>query len=92
MGFEAFYCMPGIKGAHEKGGVQGEVGRFRRNHLVPVPGIATLAELNERIAVIDSAEHDRRLEHRVRTIGKTSGLSNHCWRRCRPSRSRPVGS
>ncbi len=27
--------MPGIEGAHEKGGVEGEVGRFRRNHLVP---------------------------------------------------------
>jgi transposase len=39
MGFEAWYCMPGIKGAHEKGGVEGEVGRFRRNHLVPVPSL-----------------------------------------------------
>ncbi len=39
MGFEAWYCMPGNKGAHEKGGVEGEVGRFRRNHLVPVPSL-----------------------------------------------------
>jgi len=30
MGFDAFYCIPGIDGAHEKGGVEGEVGRFRR--------------------------------------------------------------
>ena len=30
---------PGIEGAHEKGGVEGEVGRFRRNHLVPVPAV-----------------------------------------------------
>lgn len=30
-GLDAFYCEPGIKGAHEKGGVEGEVGRFRRN-------------------------------------------------------------
>ncbi|MGA5305911.1 IS21 family transposase [Nucisporomicrobium flavum] len=74
MGFEAWYCMPGIKGAHEKGGVEGEVGRFRRNHLVPVPEVATLAELNERIAVIDRAEDDRRLEHRVRTIGQDFGV------------------
>ncbi|MFC4506109.1 MULTISPECIES: hypothetical protein [Streptomyces] len=28
---------PGIRGAHEKGGVEGQIGWFRRNHLVPVP-------------------------------------------------------
>ena len=31
-GFESFFCLPGVKGAHEKGGVEGEVGRFRRRH------------------------------------------------------------
>lgn len=36
-GFDSFFCEPGVKGAHEKGGVEGEVGRFRRAHLVPVP-------------------------------------------------------
>ena len=45
-GFEAFYCQPGVEGAHEKGGVEGEGGRFRRNHLVPVPKVASMAELN----------------------------------------------
>jgi hypothetical protein len=29
-GFDAFYCEPCIAGAHEKGGIEGEVGRFRR--------------------------------------------------------------
>jgi hypothetical protein len=29
MGFDAFYCQPGVGGAHEKGGVEGEGGRFR---------------------------------------------------------------
>lgn len=33
---EAFYCQPGIAGAHEKGGVEGQIGWLRRNHLVPV--------------------------------------------------------
>jgi hypothetical protein len=28
-GFDAFYCMPGQEGAHEKGGVEQEGGRFR---------------------------------------------------------------
>ena len=45
-GFDTFYCLPGIEGAHEKGGVEGEVGRFRLNHLVPMPDVASLAELN----------------------------------------------
>lgn len=36
---DAFYCQPGIKGAHEKGGVEGDIGFFRRNHLVPVPEV-----------------------------------------------------
>ena len=26
-GVDAFYCQPGLQGAHEKGGVEGEVGR-----------------------------------------------------------------
>ena len=37
--FEASFCTPGE--GHEKGGVEGEVGTFRRNHLVPVPRRAT---------------------------------------------------
>jgi transposase len=69
VGFEAFYCKPGIAGAHEKGGVEGEIGRFRRNHLVPVSEVDTLAELNARIDVVDIAEDARRIEGRVRTIG-----------------------
>jgi len=36
---EAFYCQPGLQGAHEKGGVEGQIGWFRRNHLVPVPEV-----------------------------------------------------
>jgi hypothetical protein len=32
-GFDAFYCQPGRDGAHEKGGVEGEGGRFRRTLL-----------------------------------------------------------
>ena len=41
-GFEAFYCIPGVEGAHEKGGVEGEIGRFRRGFLVPVPRVTSL--------------------------------------------------
>jgi transposase len=48
-GFDAFYCRTGRDGAHEKGGVEGEGGRFRRTHLVPVPAVSSLAELNQRL-------------------------------------------
>jgi transposase len=39
-GFESSFCTPGE--GHEKGGVEGEVGLFRRNHLVPVPSARNL--------------------------------------------------
>jgi hypothetical protein len=61
MAFEAFYCIPGIAGAHEKGGVEGEVGRFQRSHLVPVPEMPDWPSLDDRIERIDAAgrnEHD----------------------------------
>lgn len=69
-GFDAFYCDPGIKGAHEKGGIEGKVGRFRRNFLTPVPAVATLAELNDKLRVWDDAEDRRRISQRLRTIGQ----------------------
>jgi transposase len=68
--FEAFYCQPGIDGAHEKGGVEGQVGYFRRNYLVPVPEVATLEELNELIAWAEAMEDSRRIGSRIHTIGQ----------------------
>jgi transposase len=67
---EAFYCLPGIEGAHEKGGVEGEVGYFRRNYLVPVPEVASLDELNARIEQAEQSEDGRRIGSRIRTIGQ----------------------
>ena len=49
----AFSCEPGPCGPHEKGGVESEVGRFRRRHLVPVPHVGSLAELNALLEVDD---------------------------------------
>lgn len=68
-GFEAFYCIPGVEGAHEKGGVEQEGGRFRRTHLVPVPEVASLAELNETVAGIDLAEENRVLHGQRVSVG-----------------------
>ncbi|PVC80849.1 IS21 family transposase [Streptomyces sp. CS014] len=69
-GLDALYCQPGIRGAHEKGGVEGQIGWFRRNHLVPVPEVDTLAELNEMIDQWDEQDDARRIRSRPRTIGE----------------------
>ncbi|WP_460359376.1 IS21 family transposase [Mycobacterium sp. ZZG] len=68
-GFDSFFCRPGVDGAHEKGGVEGEIGRFRRRHLVPVPKVASLAELNELIAAADVLDDDRVITGRPITVG-----------------------
>ena len=70
-GFDAFYCQPGVDGAHEKGGVEGEGGRFRRTHLVPVPqggqpGRAERPAGRPRTAPMTH----RRITNRVRTVGE----------------------
>lgn len=67
-GYESFFCVPGIGGAHEKGGVEGEIGRFRRRHLVPVPAVASLTQLNELIAAADLADDARVITGRPVTI------------------------
>lgn len=68
-GFDSFFCLPGLEGAHEKGGVEGEVGRFRRRHLVPVPDFADLAELNSYMALADAKDDARRITGRIETVG-----------------------
>jgi transposase len=69
-GFESWYCRPGIEGSHEKGGVEGEVGRFRRNHLVPVPRVGSLSELNGLFAAADAADDARSIGWRSTTVGE----------------------
>jgi transposase len=69
-GFDPFYCQPGIGGAHEKGGVEGEVGWFRRNRLSPMPVAESLDELNDRIRGWEAQDDRRRINDRIRTIGQ----------------------
>lgn len=73
-GFESFFCRPGIEGAHEKGGVEGEIGRFRRNHLVPIPNVASMAELNELLQTAALADDDRLIAHRRISVGEHFAL------------------
>jgi transposase len=67
--YESWFTLVGIEGAHEKGGVEGEVGRFRRNHLVPVPGVATLEELNDLLLVCCIRDLDRTITGQRETVG-----------------------
>lgn len=66
--FDSEYCIPGEQGAHEKGGVEGGVGRFRRNHLVPVPGVADFDELNRLLRDACAEDDLRTIDERSRSI------------------------
>ena len=68
-GYDSFFCIPGIEGAHEKGGVEGEIGRFRRRHLTPVPRVGSLAALNAVLVAADAGDDARRIAARTETIG-----------------------
>lgn len=68
-GFDSFYCEPGERGAHEKGGVEGEVGRHRRRFFVPIPRVTSLADLNRRLEEADRADLARHIGSRRLTVG-----------------------
>jgi transposase len=68
--FESQFTLIGLPGAHEKGGIEGEVGRFRRRHLVPVPAVASLAELNARLLAGCEADLGRQITGHLGTVGE----------------------
>ena len=68
-GFDAFYCQPGHEGSHEKGGVEGEGGRFRRSHCVPMPAVDSIDELNALVEQWDDADDRRRIGNRAMSVG-----------------------
>jgi transposase len=67
-GFQTEFCNPAR--GNEKGGVEGEVGYFRRNHLVPVPRVKDLAELNEYLRACCQQDEQRRIHGKPHTIGE----------------------
>lgn len=72
--FDPFYCEPGIEGAHEKGGIEGEVGRFRRTWLSPMPAVDSLAELNAKIRHWDVRDEERRIGQKINTVAADFAL------------------
>jgi hypothetical protein len=52
------------------GGVEGEVGYFRRNHLVPIPCVENLEELNRQLLVGSRADQQRRITGKPQVVGE----------------------
>lgn len=67
-GFEAQFCNPAR--GNEKGGVEGEVGYFRRNHLVPVPRLGSDEELNRYLRVCCEQERGRHVDGHAAPVGE----------------------
>lgn len=70
--FEASFCTPGE--GHEKGGVEGEGGYFRRNHLVPVPKTKDLDEINRILEAGSRSEESRLIAGRSQPVGEAMEL------------------
>lgn len=70
--FESAFCTPGE--GHEKGGVENEVGRFRRNHWVPVPQAPDLAELNRQLLAACREDEERTVDGREQTVGAAMAI------------------
>lgn len=66
-GFEALFCRPAQ--AHEKGGVEGEAGYFRRNHLVPIPACECLEDFNYWLAAECRRDERRQIAGRELSVG-----------------------
>jgi transposase len=65
--FEAEFCTPAEP--HEKGGIEGEAGYFRRNHWVPVPEAADVAERNRQLLMACQQDEHRLIAGRPQTVG-----------------------
>ena len=65
--YESEFCTPGE--GHEKGGVEGEVGFFRRNHWVPVPQAVDLADLNRQLLTSCQEDERRMIAGRTQSVG-----------------------
>lgn len=65
--FASEFCTP--YEAHEKGGIEGEAGYFRRNHWVPLPKARDLAELNRQLLAACHQDEQRQLAGHAQPVG-----------------------
>lgn len=76
--FESHFCMPGQ--GHEKGGVEHGVGFGRRNFMVPIPKVASFAELNGLLLAECLQGDARQVEGQPVTIGEAWELERSALR------------
>jgi transposase len=67
-GYRSEYCNPAS--GHEKGGVEGELGWYRRNSLVPVPEAENVAALNEQLLAACVANRERTISGKSMPVGQ----------------------
>ncbi len=67
-GFQSQYCNPAS--GNEKGGVEGELGQYRRNVLVPVPEASDMEELNAQLLAACVDNRSRRISGKSLTVGE----------------------
>ncbi len=65
--FQSDFCTPAQP--HEKGGIEGEAGYFRRNHWVPLPHARDLEELNAQLLAACHADERRQIAGRSESVG-----------------------
>src|ERR1700720_4267590 len=65
--FASEFCTP--EEPQEKGGVEGEVGYFRRNHWVPLPQARDLEDLNAQLLAACREDERRQIAGRHQTVG-----------------------
>jgi hypothetical protein len=65
--FQSDFCTPAEP--HEKGGIEGEAGYFRRNHWVPIPKARDLAELNVQLLAALREDERRQIAGHAQTGG-----------------------
>ncbi|HET8907232.1 MAG TPA: IS21 family transposase [Ktedonobacterales bacterium] len=65
--FESDFCTPAEP--HEKGGIEGEAGYFRRNHWVPLPQARDLEELNAQLLAACHEDERRQIAGHRQTVG-----------------------
>jgi transposase len=68
--FESHFCMPGLEGAHEKGGVESGIGHTRRQFMVPIPDATSFEDLNQQFLARCLKEDGRRVARERQTIGE----------------------
>jgi len=71
-GFQSDFCNPAR--GNEKGGVEGEQGYFRRNHLVPLPEAGDLEQLNELLRTASKEEEQRMIAGHAQAVGAAMAI------------------